>query len=82
MAFPSGATLDTSELCPTKAAIARDYRLDDRTDDCAYGANDVAQPGDRFRKLRFLMIADSPKQVSRSALLVSRPFPENHLLLE
>jgi PIN domain nuclease of toxin-antitoxin system len=32
---------------------------DDRTDDCACRADDVALPGWRFRKIRFLMIADS-----------------------
>jgi len=32
---------------------------DDRTDDCAFGADDVALRGSKFRKLRFLMIADT-----------------------
>ncbi|HEX2138415.1 MAG TPA: hypothetical protein VHG33_01760, partial [Woeseiaceae bacterium] len=32
---------------------------DDRTDDCAFGADDVARLRPAFRKLRFQMIADS-----------------------
>jgi hypothetical protein len=43
--------------------------LDDRTDDCACGADDVAHhPGDRFRKLRFQMIADTPNRASPAAI--------------
>jgi hypothetical protein len=33
--------------------------VDDRTDDCAFGADDVAILGQKFRKLRFQMIADN-----------------------
>ena len=32
--------------------------LDDRTDDCAFGADEVAPVGPKLRKLRFQMIAD------------------------
>jgi hypothetical protein len=32
---------------------------DDGTDDCACGADDVAVPGEKFRNLRFQMIADN-----------------------
>jgi hypothetical protein len=32
---------------------------DNQTDDCAFGADDVAGIGPMFRKLRFLMIAGS-----------------------
>jgi hypothetical protein len=32
--------------------------VDDRTDDRAFGADDVAPLGPKFRKLRFQMIAD------------------------
>src|ERR1019366_10377848 len=35
------------------------YARDDRTDDCAFGADDVAPLGPKFRNLRFQMIADS-----------------------
>jgi len=41
-------------VCSNNRPIA----LDDRTDDCASGADDVALRGLKFRKLRFLMIAD------------------------
>src|ERR1035441_8250617 len=34
-------------------------RQDDRTDDCAFGADDAAPLGPTFRKLRFQMIADT-----------------------
>ncbi|HZM09860.1 MAG TPA: hypothetical protein VFC15_06580 [Candidatus Limnocylindrales bacterium] len=33
--------------------------MDDRTDDRAFGADDVAPLGPKFRKLRFQMIADT-----------------------
>jgi hypothetical protein len=36
--------------------------VDDRTDDRAFGADDVAPLGPKFRKLRFQMIADSDIQ--------------------
>src|ERR1035437_1491302 len=38
--------------------------VDDRTDDRAFGADDVAPLGPKFRKLRFQMIADSGGIVS------------------
>ena len=41
-----------------KSAV-RTIAFDDRTDDCASGADDVALRGLKFKKLRFLMIADS-----------------------
>jgi hypothetical protein len=41
-----------------KSAV-RTIAFDDRTDDCASGADDVALRGLKFKKLRFLMIADT-----------------------
>jgi hypothetical protein len=42
---------------------------DDRTDDCACGADDVTLTGGMFRKLRFLMIADTGRRVGASSCL-------------
>jgi hypothetical protein len=36
-------------------------RPDDRTEDCAFGTDDVAPRGLTFKKLRFPMIADTPR---------------------
>ena len=42
---------------------------DDRTDDCAFGADDVARLRPAFRKLRFQMIADTVRQPATAAVV-------------
>jgi len=45
---------------------------DDRTDDCASGADDVAGPGSKFKFLRFQMIVDkSPVGIAKSGLFAA-----------
>jgi hypothetical protein len=41
--------------------------IDDQTDDCAFGADNVARSGPTFRNLRFQMIADIDEQTRENA---------------
>ena len=47
--------------------------VDDRTDDRAFGADDVAPLGPKFKKLRFQMIADIMGDASPAAVQITGP---------
>ena len=54
--------------------------VDDRTDDRAFGADDVAPLGPKFRKLRFQVIADTIEERGRATRRNSRSRYNAHLI--